>query len=274
MGFQRASIWILALALLCSGRTALAQEPATELTEYLENPSYKIRLKAAITIGKQKIRSAGPALRKALNDENDTVKAAAALALGKIGDQLARKDLVGMLEKNSGLPFRAASKALGFLDRSGGARPGFLVVIDDPLLPKGVPTSKGHRVARSLRRTLKAAGTVAFSEGEEKVLQGKKLAQHLKDRKLKGMIVRPKIARLSVKESAGSTTIICKVSVMLVALLNNRMEFAAAGDAEAEVGETGLDPDTIDDVQTQVLDASSKAAAEEVLGYLARRQGP
>ncbi len=264
---------MLAVLCLCAFRPAAAQSSAEKLVDYLADPSYKIRLKAAIQIGKMKITSAAPALRKALDDENDTVRAAAALSLGKLGDQESRSELVGLLSHPKNLVWKAAEKSLVLLDRANGA-PRYLVALQEPVLAKGVPASRGRRLLRAIKAKLKRNSSVTFSAGEEKILQGKRLAAHLERRRLKGMLLQPRILRLSVNEGGGGTAFSCKVSVMVVAMPNNRMEFAGSGDADAEVGETGLDPDTIDDIETRVLDASTEAAADEVMGYLARRTGP
>jgi hypothetical protein len=51
----------------------------------LEDSSYKVRVQAALVLGKLGDRNAVPALTKALHDENNTVRAVAAQALGRLG---------------------------------------------------------------------------------------------------------------------------------------------------------------------------------------------
>lgn len=51
----------------------------------LEDSSYKVRVQAALVLGKLGDRNAVPALTKALRDENNTVRAVAAQALGRLG---------------------------------------------------------------------------------------------------------------------------------------------------------------------------------------------
>lgn len=261
------------LAFLLAAPVA-AQDAADKLATFLEDPSYKVRLKAAITIGKLKVTDAAPALRGALADDNDTVRAAAAYSLGQLGDQASRGALVALLPDPKPLIFKATTKALLLLDRAKGGGAKFLVVIDKPTLARGISPSRGKRLIRSFKRKIDRSPIVIMSAGEEDVIKDDRLERHLKGRKLTGIILRPKLSKLQTREGGGSTTFSCKVSVMVVALLNNRMEFAANGEADAEVEETGLDPDTQDDVQSQILDASAAAAAEEVANFLARRRGP
>lgn len=255
------------------GAPAAAQDTAGKLAAFLEDPSYKVRLKAAITIGKLKVSNAAPALRGALADDNDTVRAAAAYSLGQLGDQASRGALVALLPDPKPLIFKATTRALLMLDRAKGGTAHFLVVVDKPALAAGIAPSRGKRLLRSFKRKIERSPMVTMSAGEEDVIKGERMVQHLKGRKLTGIILRPKLVKLHTKEGS-TTTFSCKVSVMVVALTNNRMEFAANGEADAEVEETGLDPDTQDDIQAQILDASATAAAEEVTNFLARRRGP
>lgn len=261
--------WLLLLPL-----AAGAQDAGGRLVRFLEHDSYKVRLKAAIQIGKSDMTSAAPALRKALADENATVRAAAAYSLGQLGDREARPALVGLLGAERSLVFKAASKALALLDRSGGRRPRYLVAIAPPKLPVGTGAFAAERLQRKLAAKLETSPLTAAGAGEQKRIAGDKLARHLKLRGLKGVSLRPKVLELAAVEDGGNTSFSCRISVMVVELVRNRMEFAGTGEAAADVGQVGLDPATSDDILGQVLDASVEAAADEVLAYLRRRRGP
>ena len=52
----------------------------------VEDPSYKVRVSAALTLGKVGGSAAVPSLIKALSDQNNCVRGIAAQSLGKIGD--------------------------------------------------------------------------------------------------------------------------------------------------------------------------------------------
>ncbi len=251
-----------------------AQSRADRLSGYLEHESYKVRLKAAIQIGKSGISAGAPALRRALSDENTTVRAAAAYSLGQLGDAESRPALVALLDAPQSLVFKAASKALALIDRAGGGQPRYLVAVAEPTLPGGTRPFAASRLARVLAAKLEASSLTATAAGEQKRIAGDKLTRHLKLRGLAGVELRPKVLELAAVESTGATSFSCRISVMVVELVRQRMEFAGKGEAAADVGQTGLEPDTSDDILGQVLDASVEAAAEEVLGYLRRRRGP
>src|SRR5262245_5113579 len=60
-----------------------------------QDPSYKVRLEAAIALGKLHDKRALPALMQSVADEREhyTVRGMAASALGQIGDPVARETL-------------------------------------------------------------------------------------------------------------------------------------------------------------------------------------
>ena len=64
----------------------------------LEDSNYKVRVQAAIVLGRLGDVSAVPSLNKALDDANKTVRGIAALALGQIGDAAAADPLRALLQ--------------------------------------------------------------------------------------------------------------------------------------------------------------------------------
>ncbi len=88
----------------------------------LEDSNYKVRVQAAIVLGKLRDVSTVDSLVKALDDPNKTVRGIAAQALGKIGDPAAAEPLRGLLRRDDD-PFvkGQAENALALLQPSGGA---------------------------------------------------------------------------------------------------------------------------------------------------------
>lgn len=257
-------------ALLLPGR--LFAQDADELIGFLGDPRFKIRLQAAIQIGKQRITIAAPALRKTLQDENDAVRAAAALALGQLGDQDARRDLVSLLAHSKPLVVQAAARALGLLDQADGqAR--FLVQIDPPSLAAGVREAYGRKLTRALEAVLAKQHLVVPVAGEPEILSGVALVNHLKQRRLGGYVLRPKLAALSAKTIGGETRFNCKVSIMTIAMGTNRLEFSGSGEAETTIAGRA-DEDQIKDVSSQLIVAAAEAAIDEVISFMERRSRP
>jgi hypothetical protein len=61
----------------------------------LGDPSFKVRIQAALLLGKLGDKAGGDALIKALNDEDKSVRAMAAQSLGKLGGAPATAALSG-----------------------------------------------------------------------------------------------------------------------------------------------------------------------------------
>jgi hypothetical protein len=261
---------VLVLSAMGPPRAFAGTGGTKKLIQALKNPSFKVRLQAAILIGKKKIGAAAEALRDTLDDEHDAVRAAAALSLGKLGDTDSRSRLVSLLVHPNKLVVRSVEKSLSMLDRIKG-EPVFLVAIKQPVLPKGVARSRGARLLRVFKSKLEKTGGIILSAGEERVLSGEDLSAHMKKRKVTGIQLQPKVVKLEEKESEGSTTVVGKVSIMVVTLVRQRMEFSGGGEADAWIEDTGISDADRTDLQNTVLDAAADAAIQQVIDYLARR---
>ena len=89
----------------------------------VEDPNYKIRVQAALVLGKVRDPTAVPALIKALSDPNPTVRGIAAGALGDIGDPLAADALRALEGRESNSFVKGqAGKALALLNGAAGKR--------------------------------------------------------------------------------------------------------------------------------------------------------
>ncbi|MDX2022167.1 MAG: HEAT repeat domain-containing protein [Deltaproteobacteria bacterium] len=87
----------------------------------LEDSSYKVRVQAALVLGKLGDRNAVAALAKALSDENNTVRAVAAQALGRIGAPEAADHLKRALGREKDKFVRSQlERSLAGLGREGG----------------------------------------------------------------------------------------------------------------------------------------------------------
>src|SRR4029079_17274076 len=87
--------------------------------------NYKVRVQAALVLGRLGDHSAVPSLIRALDDQNKTVRAIAAQALGQLADHIAADPLRALLKKE-GDPFvrTQAEKALALITSDGGSEKG------------------------------------------------------------------------------------------------------------------------------------------------------
>jgi hypothetical protein len=115
----------LLFALLMAAAVAHAAGPDVKVDDLIravtEDSNYKVRVQAALVLGKLGDTRAVQPLIKALGDQNKTVRGIAASALGQLGDSSAVDPLRGLL-KREGDPFvkGQAEKALASLAAAGG----------------------------------------------------------------------------------------------------------------------------------------------------------
>lgn len=260
--FYLVSLWCLASA------RAVETDVDERLIAALTDPSFKVRVQAAILIGKKQLVTAGPALRRALQDEHDSVQAAAALALGKLGHQAARPDLCTLLGNPNTLVSQSAEKSLVLLDQARGPIKALINTSAASQSP-GVSPTLARRLDRVLRDKLNKQPMLVLSAGEDTVLTRDKLAEHLKMRKLKGYLLQPRISNLSSSVHGRKTLFVCKVSIIVASLEQMRMEFSVLGEASAEMTDPTVDER--DDLTNTLLDAAAGEALDQIIENIVRQ---
>jgi hypothetical protein len=208
---------LLAVVCLLCARPALAGKVEDLSRMLLEDASYKVRLQAALLLGKLGDKTAVSPLVKALGDENRTVRGMAAQSLGRLGASEAASALKGTLQRERD-PFvrgqiEKALAALGPPPGDGGGRGGGKGRI---YLTFG-SFSGGARLAdagllealrSALRRELTKLTGVTFSleSGEEKSFG--------KSGRL-GFLIDGNVTRLDDGLVGGAVEINCDVKVMV-----------------------------------------------------------
>ncbi len=238
------------------------------LLQDLGAPSAKRRALAARAVGRHKGGSLADALLGRLADGDAAVQAAAAASLGQLGEQRSRPGLAALLAHSSAAVARAASQALGALDRKRG-KPRYLVAIAPPILPKGVDPARGELVVSGLRQALEENPEILCSAGEDKALEGGRLLQHLRGRKLEGLLLMPALTELSGGEAGARLT--GKVSVVCSPLVSQKIDFAVSTEASIAAGRSPLAPAARQRMEGRVIGGAARAAAEEVIDSLRRR---
>jgi hypothetical protein len=85
-----------------------------------QDPSYKVRVQAALVLGKLADRRAIDSLKLALKDENESVRGVAATSLGRLGDPAAVSALTEATRDSSEFVRSQAKKALDSIAHGGG----------------------------------------------------------------------------------------------------------------------------------------------------------
>jgi hypothetical protein len=206
----------VALACFVSAGAARAAQPPVkveELTKALnEDPNYKVRVQAALVLGRLGDHSAVPALIKALSDQNKTVRAIAAQALGQLADQSAADPLRNLL-KREGDPFvrSQTEKALALIssDTGGGNKKAKIYLTFGPFT--GGVKSAGAEAAKVIRDALSrelgklAVVTLTLGPAEQKSFP----------KTMQGFLIDGNITRLDDLPAGGSSETSCDVKVMV-----------------------------------------------------------
>ena len=134
----------LVVALLLFAAARASADRIDDLTRALmQDPSYKVRVQAALVLGKLNDKRAVPALIQALHDENETVRGVAATSLGRIGDKAAANALMVASTSDASEFVRSQAKRALEIVASGGP------ILATPPRPARASTSPSTSRARA-----------------------------------------------------------------------------------------------------------------------------
>jgi hypothetical protein len=180
-----------------------------------EDSSYKVRVQAALVLGKLGDRNAVGALAKALDDENNTVRAVAAQALGRLGAPEAAEHLKRALSKEKDKFVRSQlEKSLAGLGRDGAE--GETNAKSRIYLELG-PFSGGSKSANATAlNTLRTAlqGKLASLKSVSFSLSPEEKATFAKTGRL-GFLIDGNITQLDESMVGGAVEVNCDVKVMV-----------------------------------------------------------
>jgi hypothetical protein len=260
--------WFMTVALA----PARAAAPAGKVDELckalLEDANYKVRVQAALVLGRLGDTASVPSLVKALGDSNKTVRAIAAQALGQLADPAAAEPLRQLLGREND-PFvrTQTEKALAALSGSGSGPGGKRAKIYLNFGPfTGGVKSAGGEAARLIHDALaRELGklqvvTLSLSPGDQKnfVRTG-----------LLGFYIDGNITRLDDTASAGSSETSCDVKVMVARWPSRSIIMWTNAGASLQSGSRPRDKE---DARRDCLEASAGQLAED-LGKFFKAQG-
>ena len=229
------------VALLLLAAVPASADKIDDLTRTLmQDPSYKVRVQAALVLGKLADKRAVPALIQALRDENETVRGVAATSLGRIGDKSSANALMTSASSDSSEFVRSqAKKALELVaggtgpvvtpSQKAGAR--FYVAIDFSNGGKG-GAEYGKLVRDALAKELQKLPTVTLSAGGS----GPPSKSVLSSKHLTGFVVDGTIQRLSATPSGGQQTIDCDLKAFVATFPERSIKMMTQEGASLQTG--------------------------------------
>jgi HEAT repeats len=260
---------LAAVGLLLLATSPARADKVDELTQaLLTDPSFKVKVQAALVLGKLNDKRAVPALVTALRDSNDTVRGMAALSLGKLGDPRA----VGPLREheNDGSEFVRSNvtKALVMISASTGAPPP----------PVSVPApAAGARHFVTVKINAQGGGPEAPRLLSEATLQelarlpkvttavgsGTPTAAVLASHKLTGWVVEGNL-KIKVSGSGSASQLDCDVSASIATFPQRSIKATSTAGASIP----GVRSATDSRAQRECFDAVAQGLAEDVGKFL------
>ncbi|HEX4457095.1 MAG TPA: HEAT repeat domain-containing protein [Polyangia bacterium] len=256
----------LFLAMAIAWSTPARADKVDDLTRALmQDSSYKVRVQAALVLGKLNDRRAVPALIQALHDENETVRGVAATSLGRMNDKSAANALMqSATNDSSDFVKTQAKKALELIAGGGpslapqpraGAR--FYIAIE--ILGRAEPQSV-RMVKEALQRELQKLPTVTLS-----VAGGGPSKSLLSARNLSGFMIDINIQQLAATPAAGGQQIDCGLKAVVATFPDKSIKMITQEGASLTVGSG---PSEAESGKRDCVGAAVEAVRDDVAKFL------
>jgi HEAT repeat protein len=264
---------IAGLAVALRLATALAAPPIDEVEDALAHDrSYKVRVEAAIVLGRLHQSRSVPALIGALRDPNPAVRATAVRSLGQIGSPIA-KDAVGKaLVDPVPLVRRMAKDAMRQLggDDAAGDTP--------PAPTPGAPAIRA-RAGKKLSFEIKPMG-------DQSKRAGNALRSHMRDFVVAQLRpygdVEPRdnegtyavdgvIKELQTKTQGPDVEVTCAVQLVLSRQPGGGVFLLTSGEATVQRPKRHFKPQQASGMELEALENALRSASEDLLGQISRQ---
>jgi hypothetical protein len=255
----------LAATLLLVAAPARADKVDELNQALLSDPSYKVKVQAALVLGKLNDKRAVPALLEALRDENETVRGMAVLSLGKLGDARA-VDALHRLESDAS-PFVRGNVQKALANFAGTAAPstappssGARHFVAVKISGGGGPPEAQRVLSDAMVAELGKLPRVTTSVG------GPPTAALLAARKLDGWVLEGNL-KLKVSGAGASAQLDCDVSANIVTLGNRSIKATSSAGASIPGVRSASDASA----QRQCLEAVAQGLADDMGKFLSRQ---
>jgi hypothetical protein len=226
---------IVAALMLGSVSSSVAQDDSTAFRDLAIGTDFRVRVAAALSLGKSRSPGARPALEKALTDPNPAVRAAASAGLGAIGDPGAivalKQALARETTPNVQSQFETTIKRLGTGTGSKAnlSKPRFLISL-------GKLENRSGVTAPEVITALKAATRAKMGAvpGIEVLTDGSDISAASKSRNLPGFTVDGSLTELAKKQSPGGVSYSARVEYLIRKMPEQSLKGTMSGNAQAQ----------------------------------------
>jgi hypothetical protein len=251
------------LCLACLASVARADRVDDLSRALTTDPSWRVRLQAAVVLGKLHDRRAAPALERALRDPNETVRGLAAQVLGDLGSE----ENVAALERArlDGSPFvrERATQSLARLHPQAAPSPSSPPDKSSLHVEVGGVGAKGHNVSPELTRRLREFILRELERTPGLTIEGKPLS---------GFLIDSSITSVSRSMNGPWVEISCEVSLVVGRLPSKAMVMMTSGGATVQAPKMGFRPEKEQALQVDALEGAVHGAHENLLSFLRSQQ--
>ncbi|WP_199350954.1 HEAT repeat domain-containing protein [Haliangium ochraceum] len=241
---------LIPLLLLAYHGTAEADGVDRLISQLERKSDYKLRLSAAINLGKLGDERAIPALIGALKDSNENVRGAAAASLGTVVSERtdkrtrdrAAKALTGLKRDSSNFVRKQAKRAYDRINSmpSGDPKAGGIYI------NIGAMSAKAPSAPSSMRKLMRGTAEKTFGNKASSMQlswpTGKDpSAQQLRKSKVTGYHVDGTLVALESESKGGATLVSCKVSMLIATYPEKSMFGFLDGGARVQAGSSSRD---------------------------------
>ncbi len=256
------------LALATGARTAHAGKVDDLSKILLEDSSYKVRVQAALVLGKLADRNAVPALARSLRDPNNTVRAVSAQALGRIGAPEAVKELKEVLRSEKDAFVRSQiSKSLALLEttqaRTGGGSKMYLELGSFSGGAKGIDAATLGILRSGIEKKLGSLGTVTFALSDTEKRGFDKAGR-------RGFLIDGNITRLDASKVGSALETNCDVKVMVARWPSKSIILWTSAGAAVQGGSRDRDREI---ARKDCLEASADQVGEDLKKFFESQGG-
>jgi len=253
---QRAVVAIvLFAALICFAPVSLADDNAQLKRDVVSGTDFRIRLSAALALGKKKDVTAVTVLSQALKDQSGAVRAAAAAALGLVGDLSALPALETAKNSEKEATTKAQiERSIATLKANAAKRTKYIVSIGKVENKSGNP-----KVSALFSSAVKTE--LGKVPGIELVASEAEAAVRAKEKNLPTMAVDSRLTSLSKSTSGPDVAIAAKVEFLIRKIPEQSLKATVKGDAKALANSRSIKGDAdLAELQTDAVNAAVQSA--------------
>jgi HEAT repeat protein len=213
---------------------AIADDDTTSFRDLATATDYRVRVAAALALGKSKSPGARPALEKALGDAHPAVRSSAAAALGSLGDARALPALKSALDKEETPDVRAAiDRTMKRLSTGGATTAGpaqakakFLVSVGKLENRSGISAASSTLKTSTRTRMSQVPGVEVLADGADAAAEGR-------SRHLPTFTVDGSLTRLDTQQGKDNIGYQAKVEYLVRKLPDQKLTGTLRGSAAA-----------------------------------------